>query len=99
MTKSNACAIWKQSLTLKRMHMKKNQYNLMAAGLVAITVTLAACNNNRENSTDRTSDDSTKDTSLTDSRRYSPDTVNYLTKDSGNNSQDVIDPNTPTNSH
>jgi hypothetical protein len=80
------------------MYMKQNQYNFIAAGMVTIAVTLAACNNNRENSTDRTSNDAPKDTSLTDTRRNSSDTVNYLTKDSGNKSQETIDPNPPQNS-
>jgi hypothetical protein len=78
--------------------MKKNQFNLMAAGVAALVITLTACNNNRENSTDRNSDEATKDTNLTDTRRNSGDTVNYLTKDSGNQSQETIDPNPPQNS-
>ena len=80
------------------MHMKKDQFNLIAAGVGALVMTLAACNNNRENSTDRNSDEAMKDTNLTDTRRNSGDTVNYITNDTGNQSQETIDPNPPQNS-
>jgi hypothetical protein len=77
--------------------MKRNPSNLMAACSAVLVLTAMACNNNRDNSTDRNAD-MVKDTSLTDTRRNSGDTVNYLTKDSGNQSQEVVDPNPPQNS-
>jgi hypothetical protein len=77
--------------------MKRDPFNLMAACSAVLVLTAMACNNNRDNSTDRDGD-AAKDTNLTDTRRNSGDTVNYLTKDSGNQSQETIDPNPPQNS-
>ena len=77
--------------------MKQHPYNLIAAGMMALAIGTAACNNNRESSTDR-NPDTANDTSLTDTRRNSSDTTNYLTKDSASQSQETIDPNPPQNS-
>jgi len=74
--------------------MKQTHFSCVA--LAAFVFTLAACNNNRG-----ATDDNTKsggDTSYTDTRRNSSDTANYITKDSGNKSQETIDMNAPTNS-
>ena len=50
----------------------------------------------RGNSTD--SGQTMNDTNRVDTRRNTTDTTNYLTKDTGNQSQDVIDPEPPQNS-
>jgi hypothetical protein len=74
--------------------MKRFNYSI-AVFLLATGVLATSCND-RGNSTDN--GQNMNDTSLTDSRRNSTDTTNYLTKDSGNQSQNVIDPEPPTNS-
>lgn len=77
--------------------MKQNRFSRIAIVLAVPVLSIAACNNNRENSTDA-GPGTGNDTSLTDTRRNSTDTTNYITKDSGNKSQDVIDMNPPQNS-
>ena len=72
--------------------MKVYRFSLTALVLFV----LAACANNRVESTDRTPD--AKDTNLVDTRRNTTDTVNYITNDSGNKSQQTIDMDAPTNS-
>lgn len=72
--------------------MKRFVYSLAVFGFIATGIT--ACND-RNNTTDETGDK--KDTMLVDTRRNSTDTTNYITKDSGNQSQEVVDPNPPTN--
>lgn len=56
---------------------------------------LLSCNDHNS-TTDQTGNGN--DSSSMDTRRNSTDTVNYITKDSGNKSQETIDPNPPTNS-
>jgi hypothetical protein len=64
-------------------------------GAFVLILTAASCNDNNTNAaTDKTANDSDK----VDTRRNSADTSNYLTRDSGNKSQDVVDPNPPQNS-
>jgi uncharacterized lipoprotein YajG len=75
--------------------MKRSTYNIPALVLLAASMWLTSCSD-RNNTSD--SDQTNNDTSLTDTRRNTTDTVNYLTKDSGNQSQDVIDMDAPTNS-
>lgn len=65
-------------------------------GYVLTVLLFATACNNRGNTTDNGAD--MKDTNFVDTRRNSTDTINYLTNDSGNKSQDVIDPNPPQNS-
>ena len=75
--------------------MKCFRLNLLLRMAVCIMV-LTACNNNRDNSTD--ANGTTKSTDSVDTRRNSTDTTNYITKDTGNKSQDVIDMDPPQNS-
>lgn len=77
--------------------MKQFKFCLTVAGFAAGIFIISSCNN-RNTATDGDVSN-TKDTMLIDSRRNTTDTVNYLTKDSGNQSKDVVDPNTPGNSH
>ena len=65
-------------------------------GIAATVLTLMACNDNRNGDSSRMN--SGTDTNAMDTRRNSTDTTNYLTKDSGNKSQETIDPNPPQNS-
>jgi hypothetical protein len=67
----------------------------LAACLLAMSIWATACND-RGNTTDSGGD--MNDTNRVDSRRGATDTTNYLTKDTGNKSQEVIDPNPPQNS-
>jgi hypothetical protein len=77
--------------------------NYLKSRLVTVCVfagvlAAASCNNNRAGTDDVATEG--KDTNLVDTRRNAGgvDTTNYLTKDSGNQSQDVVDPNPPQNS-
>lgn len=70
-----------------------------ALGIVACMAALATSCNDQNTASGINGSNDKQDTNLVDTRRNSGDTVNYLTKDSGNASQDVIDPNPPTNSH
>jgi hypothetical protein len=66
-------------------------------GMAAVGFTgmlLASCSD-RNNTSDTNPNNETRDTSVTDTRRYSTDTINYLTKDTSKSQQDVIDPNPP----
>lgn len=76
--------------------MKQNRLGLLALG-VALFLGTTACNNSRESGADQNPESST-DTNLTDTRRGTTDTINYITKDSGNTSQETIDMNPPQNS-
>ena len=69
----------------------KQLKNGIAALSFGIAVLLVSCNNDQSDG----ADNSGTDTSLTDTRRNTTDTTNYLTKDTGNQSQDVVNPNTP----
>jgi hypothetical protein len=74
--------------------MKYFKTGVAAAGFTGMLL-LASCSD-RNNTSDTNPDNEQKgDTSVTDTRRYSTDTVNYLTKDSSKSQQDVIDPNPP----
>jgi hypothetical protein len=79
---------------LKFTTMKRLQYCIAAFALTT-GVLITSCSD-RGNSTD--SGQTLNDTNRIDTRRNSSDTTNYLTKDSGNQSQDVIDPEPPQNS-
>ena len=70
--------------------------NSLVIGLAVIGATIAACNDNRKGESG--TGNSNTDTNAMDTRRNSTDTVNYITKDSGNNSQNTVDPNPPQNS-
>jgi hypothetical protein len=71
--------------------MKHFKTSLAATGLAGML--LASCSD-RNNTSDTNPDNEQKsDTSVVDTRRYSTDTVNYLTKDTSKSQQDVIDPN------
>jgi hypothetical protein len=74
--------------------MKRFKFSIVI-GIAALGISVTACNDNRNGDSDRMN---TTDTNAMDTRRNSTDTTNYLTKDSGNNSQDVVDPNPPQNS-
>lgn len=67
------------------------------AVVLAASVWLASCSD-RNNTSDSDASNNSMDTNLTDTRRNTTDTVNYLTKDSGNQSQNTIDMDAPTNS-
>lgn len=70
--------------------------NSIAVCMVALSVLLTACNDNRNGDSSRMN--SGTDTNAINTQRNNTDTTNYLTKDSGNKSQDQIDPNPPQNS-
>lgn len=70
------------------------KYIMGCFAVVGLTIT--ACNDNRNGDSSRMN--SGTDTNAMDTRRNSTDTFNYLTKDSGNKSQETIDPNPPQNS-
>ena len=67
----------------------------MAIGIVTMSL-LTACNDNREGDSSRMNNG--VDTNAINTQRNTTDTTNYLTKDSGNKSQDQVDPNPPQNS-
>lgn len=75
--------------------MKRFKQSLVASLLV--TSVFTSCSD-RNNTSDSDAANKSMDTSLTDTRRNTTDTVNYLTKDSGNKSQNTIDMDAPTNS-
>jgi len=70
------------------------KYIMVCLAVVGFTIT--ACNDNRNGDSSRMN--SGTDTNAIETRRNSNDTTNYLTKDSGNKSQETIDPNPPQNS-
>jgi len=74
--------------------MKRFKFSIVI-GIAVLGLTVTACNDNRNGDSDRMN---TTDTNAMDTRRNSTDTTNYITKDSGNQSQDVVDPNPPQNS-
>jgi len=67
---------------------------MLVTGFAVALIATSCSNNNTPSATDGTANDSDK----VDTRRNNPDTSNYLTKDSGSKSQDVVDPNPPQNS-
>jgi len=69
----------------------------IAITVLAASVLTSSCND-RNNTSDTNQLNKSQDSSLTDTRRNTTDTTNYLTKDTGNQSQDVIDMDAPTNS-
>lgn len=75
--------------------MKRFKYSSVLSA-IAIGCMLTACNDNRQGDSNRMNSDT--DTNAINTQRNNTDTTNYLTKDSGNKSQDVIDPNPPQNS-
>jgi hypothetical protein len=75
--------------------MKHMKQNLATLGIALSVVLISACSD-RNNASDSDAATNT-DTNAMDTRRNATDTSNYLTKDSGNQSQDVVDPNPPTN--
>ena len=95
MTRSNAYAMWKPLLTLKFKYMKQLIRFRFVVAALALCLTAASCS---DNNTSNATTGGAGDTDKVDTRRNSGDTSNYLTKDSGNKSQDVIDPNPPQNS-
>ena len=74
--------------------MKHFKSSLAACGVVIILLA-ASCNNAGENGENDGMNNSSDSTTLNESRRNTTDTVNYLTGDSANQSQDAIDPNPP----
>jgi len=70
--------------------MKMRVKQSVAIVCAMVTLVLASCSNNNDSS-----NRNTNDTNYSDSRRNAPDTSNYITKDSGNKSQDVVDPDLP----
>ena len=92
--KSNACVTLKPLLTLKWIYMKWLKQSMLITGFAVALIASSCNNNNTPSATGGTANDSDK----VDTRRNNTDTSNYLTKDSGNKSQDVVDPNPPQNS-
>ena len=79
--------------------MKDLKRQLAGIGIVTCLVTLAVSCNDQNTASGINGSDNAQDTNRVDTRRNSGDTTNYLTKDTGNQSQEVIDPNPPTDSH
>lgn len=73
--------------------MKQFRFGFLAA--VALVLTAASCS---DNNTPNATNGDAGGTDKVDTRRNGTDTSNYLTKDTGNQSQDVVDPNPPQNS-
>lgn len=65
-----------------------------ALGVTASLLMLGSCNND-QNTGSNDNAGTQQDTNVTDTRRYSTDTINYLTKDTSKAGQEKIDPDPP----
>jgi hypothetical protein len=76
--------------------MKRFKNSIVICMAAALGLVFTACNDNRNGDSNRMNGGT--DTNAINTQRNTSDTINYLTKDSGNKSQDQIDPNPPQNS-
>jgi hypothetical protein len=72
---------------------------LQARGIAACILVLVSSCNDQNTANGINGSNTANDTNRVDTRRNTSDTSNYITKDSGNSSEDLIDPDRPTNSH